>query len=81
MGYNDSTAAGCLAAIVASLGVIGVWFLLSLLFAWPIQLLWNWLVPSLFSGPEVTIIEAFGLELLSGLLLGRSSYNNTSTSK
>lgn len=81
MGYHDDTAAGCLAAIVATLGVLGIWFLLSLVFAWPIQLLWNWLVPLLFAGPKITVFQAFGLELLSGLLLGRSSYNNTSTSK
>lgn len=77
MGYNDTkSAAGCLAAIVASIGIIGLWVLFSIIFAWPVQLLWNWLVPTLFSGPEITLWQALGLEVLSGLLLRSSSTIN-----
>ncbi len=31
--------------------------------------LWNWLVPSLFSGPVISYIQALGLLLLSRILL------------
>ena len=33
------------------------------------QLLWNWLVPILFGGPIITIWQAFGLLILSKILL------------
>ena len=33
------------------------------------QLLWNWLVPHLFAGPVITIWQAFGLLILSKILL------------
>ncbi len=34
------------------------------------QSLWNWLVPSLFHGPLITLGQTFGLLLLSRLLFG-----------
>lgn len=77
MGYNDNkSTVGCLAAIIASVGMVGLWALFSIIFAWPVQLLWNWLVPTLFSGPEITLWQALGLEVLSGLLLRSSSTIN-----
>lgn len=33
------------------------------------QLLWNWLVPLLFAGPIITIWQAYGLLVLSKILL------------
>lgn len=33
------------------------------------MLLWNWLVPALFHGPEIRFVEALGLLLLSKILL------------
>lgn len=35
-----------------------------------IMLLWNWLVPHLFSGPHITFWQALGLFLLSKILFG-----------
>lgn len=32
--------------------------------------LWNWLVPALFHGPEITFLQALGLLLLSKILFG-----------
>lgn len=32
------------------------------------QLLWNWLVPALFSGPVITYWQALGLLVLSRIL-------------
>jgi hypothetical protein len=54
---------------------------LSLLFAWPVQLLWNWLLPELFNLPEITFLQAWGLELLCRMLLGGRITINKQTSK
>lgn len=40
----------------------------ALLFAWPIQLLWNDLMPSLFGLREISFGEAIEMGLLAGLL-------------
>lgn len=32
--------------------------------------LWNWLVPELFSGPDITFMETLGLLLLTRILFG-----------
>lgn len=39
--------------------------LLSILIMW----LWNWIVPSLFNGPEITFWQTAGLYLLINLLI------------
>jgi len=39
-----------------------------LILALPVMLLWNWLVPGLFHGPDVTWWEAFGGMLLCSIL-------------
>lgn len=46
------------------LGVLAIGLL-----GWVTQLLWNWLVPILFAGPVITIWQAYGLLLLSKILL------------
>lgn len=47
---------------------IGIGF--ALLFGLLVQTLWNMLIPSLFSGPAVTYLQAVGLVILSKLLFG-----------
>ena len=47
----------------------------SLILAWPVQLLWNWVVPAVFGLGRITFFQAFGLKLLLGLTLGRISFN------
>lgn len=53
--------------------VILAWFLMiiviGLLSIFPIMWLWNWLVPSLFNGPEITFWQTAGLYLLINLLI------------
>ena len=46
--------------------VAGILFLLVL--GTVTMFLWNWLVPSLFKGPELSLPEAFGLLLLTKIL-------------
>ncbi|HDY88414.1 MAG TPA: hypothetical protein ENH82_09940 [bacterium] len=54
-------------------GFIGILFGLSILFAIPVWLLWNWLVPTLFGLSKVTLIQAWGLAFLSSILFKSSS--------
>ena len=48
------------------------WVLLGLMAVFAIgtvtMFLWNWLIPTLFNGPEITFFQALGLLLLSKLL-------------
>ena len=68
-------ALGCLATFLFGL-------VLSLFFAWPVQIIWNWILPHLFNLPEITFLQAWGLELLCGMLLGgRITYNKQTTKK
>ena len=48
----------------------------SFIFAWFVMLLWNWLIPIIFGLKVITFWQAFGLNLLSGLLLKSQSFNN-----
>jgi hypothetical protein len=58
-------------------GALAIFVGLSLLFALPTMLLWDWLMPEIFNLKEITLVQAWGLNVLSGLLFK----NNTSTSK
>ena len=51
-----------------ALMLIGLVILAAILFTIPLQLLWNWLMPQLFNLPMVTFWQAFGLNLLAGIL-------------
>jgi uncharacterized membrane protein len=61
----------------AVVGVIVLVVVFSLLFALPVMWLWDWLMPTIFGLPEITLFQAWGLSALSGLLFK----SNTSTSK
>ena len=45
----------------------------SLVFAWPFQLLWNWLAPAIWGLGRISFFQAFGLKLLLALVFGRIS--------
>jgi hypothetical protein len=55
-------------SIEAILLVIGLLILSALLMAIPTMLLWNWLLPNLFNIPAITLYEAVGINILSGIL-------------
>jgi len=59
--------------------VVIIAFLISLLFAWPFMLLWNWLMPMIFGLTTLTFWQAFGLMLLCEFMFKGSS--STSNSK
>ncbi|MEO1326534.1 MAG: hypothetical protein AAFV47_07705 [Pseudomonadota bacterium] len=52
---------------IAMLFVLAV---LCLFLAFPTKILWNWLMPAVFSLQEISFAQAFGLLLLCGLLFG-----------
>jgi len=52
------------AILLGLLGIIGIAIVLSI----PTYLLWNWLMPTLFSLKQITLMQALGINLLAGLL-------------
>ncbi len=77
MSYNHGdNITGCFLTILISLGFIVLSCGLGLLFAFPEMWLWNWLVPKLFNGPEIEYWQMVGLNILSTLLLSRSTTVN-----
>ena len=55
-------------AINTVLAVLLVAFVFSVILAVPVMWLWDWLMPELFGFKEVTLMQAWGLSLLSSLL-------------
>lgn len=47
---------------------IALLFVAGLLFSLPVMWLWNWLMPMIFGLPTLTWIEAWGVNILCGLL-------------
>ena len=64
------------------LGVIGtiviaivILLLVAVLFAIPTLLLWNWLIPVLFGLKTITLFQAWGVNVLTGILF-KSNYKS-----
>jgi hypothetical protein len=53
-------------------------FALSVVLAIPVMLLWDWLMPTIFGLKEITLMQAWGLTLLTGILFrpGHTSTNS-----
>lgn len=47
---------------------IAFYVLSSILFAVPVMLLWNWLMPMIFGLTKITFLQSLGIMLLFGLL-------------
>jgi|APSaa5957512535_1039671.scaffolds.fasta_scaffold68867_3 hypothetical protein len=58
-----------LTSIGTMLLVLGGVFLLSILLALPIKWVWNWVMVDIFNLPIITVMQAWGLSILSGLML------------
>ncbi len=56
--------------VVVSLWMIVVALIFATAASIPTWLLWNWIVPDIFGLPTVSLIQAFGLLLLSGFIFG-----------
>ena len=66
------------AIVLASVVIIIGGFGLSVIFAFPVMLLWNWMMPEIFHLPRIGFWQAWGLMFLSSLLIKN---NVTMTSK
>ena len=63
-------------AVVVFLGFLVVLALICVITAWPVMVLWNWLMPVLFALPVIDFWQALGVSILFGLL-----FKSTSTTK
>jgi len=65
------------------IGGIGFFALIVAAMAWILTLLWNWLMPMLFSLPEISLWQAAGIFILSKILFtpgfGKGSDHKQST--
>ncbi len=61
------------ARILLALGVIT---LLGILLGLPLQLLWNWLMPTIFNLPTITFWQAMGLNIMASILFKDNSVKN-----
>ena len=52
-------------AAAAFLGMIAI---VIVILGYPLMLLWNWLMPTIFGLPEITLWQAIGLNLISTIL-------------
>lgn len=50
------------------LSVILITLFIALIIAFPVMWLWNWVIPTIFGLPEITILQALGLYILSVIL-------------
>jgi hypothetical protein len=59
--------------VLLALGVIA---LLGILLGLPLQLLWNWLMPTIFNLPAITFWQAMGLNIMASILFKDNSIKN-----
>lgn len=68
--------------IIAAFGlvvlVLVLAFIFAALFALPLMLLWNWLMPVIFDLPIIGFWQAFGLMFLSRLVLPSGTTQSSS---
>jgi len=55
-------------------GILFIVVLLGVLLCVPVKFMWDWTIPGIFGGPEITFWQAFKLMILCGIL------NSSSTS-
>ena len=53
----------------ALLLALGLAFLASVIIAYPVKWLWNWLMPEIFGLKEVSALQAWGLVFLLNLMI------------
>jgi hypothetical protein len=62
-----------LTRVLLALGVIA---LLGILLGLPLQLLWNWLMPTIFNLPKITFWQAMGFNIMASILFKDNSIKN-----
>ena len=64
--------------IGAFLAFIGIIAVVAAILGLPLMLLWNWLMPTLFGLPLITFWQAIGINFLSSILFGKTSFKTKS---
>lgn len=59
-----------IAKVLLAVGLIA---LLGILLGLPLQLLWNWLMPTIFNLPTITFWQAMGLNIMASILFKDNS--------
>ena len=59
--------------VLLALGVIALY---GILLGLPLQLLWNWLMPTIFNLPTITFWQAMGLNIMASILFKDNSIKN-----
>lgn len=65
------------AAVLIAIATITA-IVVAILMAFPVYLLWNWLLPTLFDFPIITFWEALGISMLCSLLFKSTSSTKSS---
>lgn len=55
--------------IIESIGaIIGLLAILAIILGYPVMLLWNWLMPTIFGLTKITLWQAIGINILCRIL-------------
>jgi len=55
-------------AVIKIMLVVAALLIITMIFSIPTMLLWNWLMPLLFGLSQITLMQAWGLQVLFSLL-------------
>ena len=79
MNYNfNKNDDGCTTILIAAIIAVAIAFGLSCLYAWIGMLLWNWVMPMIWtSAPTMTFWPMWGLFELCSILFKTHNYNNS----
>ena len=64
---------GIFSVIAIIAGYIGI----SIVCAYPVKWLWNWLMPELFGLGKISLMQAFGLQLLCSIFFKANVHDQT----
>lgn len=63
------------------LAIIALSLFIGALMAWPVQELWNWLMPSILGLKTLTLLEAWGLGILFRMVFSSANYPSPKENK
>ena len=70
---------GIMVGVTLAIGFLETIILVGMLLAIPLMLLWNYLMPEIFGLMEISLFQAFLINILTGILFG--SKNSSSKGK
>ena len=59
--------------LLGIIGIIATLFIIVVIAALPVMLLWNWLMPAIFGLPHISFLQALGLAILVHFLFPSST--------